>query len=195
MIAQRTIALRDILAATDFSRQSGQAFEAALALAQHFGARLHVFHVVSDASEQKIAEGKLEALTAEQIEGIEVVRAVSVGQAASEIVKYAGREKIDLIVLGTHGRSGLARVFMGSVAEAVLRTAPCQVLTIGPKAEAIEEAAAPIQVPPAPPSSRCLVCAKLSQQTICDPCKAHIRGEALERKRREEQAGRKGLSI
>ena len=195
MVRPRTIAVREILAATDFSRQSGQAFEAALALAQHFGARLHLVHVVSDASEQKTAEPKLDASIGERIEGIQIAKAVQVGQPASEIVKYAERAKIDLIVLGTHGRSGLRRVLMGSVAQAVVRTAPCQVLTIGPKAEKTLQATSPVLAPPAIPASHCLICAKPSQQTICDPCKAHIQGEAIERKRREEQAGRRGLAI
>ena len=207
MTAHRDFAVREILAATDFSAQSSQAFEAALSLADHFRARIHVFHVAADASEQEIAKAKLEeAVTAEQIEGVEVVRSVSVGQAAAEIVKYAQREKIDLIVLGTHGRSGLARVFTGSVAEAVVRTAPCQVLTIGPKVSATEKAAVPVhavvEIPetdllrlPTALALRCLVCAGPSQQTICDSCKAYIQGEAIERKRREEQAGHRGLTI
>jgi nucleotide-binding universal stress UspA family protein len=195
MTTQPTLALREILAATDFSRQSGQAFEAALALAQYFRARLHVVHVAADASEKRDSAAQLEALTAGRIEGIESVKAVPVGRAASEIVKYAQREKIDLIVLGTHGRTRLARVLMGSVAEAVVRTAPCQVLTIGPKVPAAEETAPPVQAAPETPQSRCLVCAKPYQKTICDSCKAYIQGEAIERKRREEQAGHRGLTI
>jgi len=195
MIAPRTIILREILVATDFSLQSNRAFDAALALAQHFGARLHVFHVVLDASEQKMALAKLKALTAETVEGTEIVRAVSVGQAAPEIVKYAGRERIDLIVMGTHGRTGLAHALMGSVAEAVVRTAPCQVLTIGPKVEAAEEAAPPAQAAPVTAQRHCLVCARPAEETICDACRARIQGEALERKRKEEQPGRKGLSV
>jgi nucleotide-binding universal stress UspA family protein len=207
MAAQRTIAVREILAATDFSSQSSQAFDAALALAQHFGARLHVLHVATDASEQEIAEGKLKSLTAEQVEGVAIVKVVCLGQAPPEIVKYAQHEKIDLIVLGTHGRSGLARVLMGSVADAVVRTAPCQVLTIGPKVPAIEQASVPAKAAAEIPQSdllrlratalalRCLVCAKPSQSTICDACKAHIQGEAIERKRREEQPGHRGLSF
>jgi nucleotide-binding universal stress UspA family protein len=193
-MAQGKVSLREILAATDFSMPSHQAFEAALALAQHFGARLHVLHVISDSSKQGMAHAQLDALTAEQSDAIKMVRTVLVGHAASEIVKYAGHENIDLIVLGTHGRGGLARVLMGSVAEAVVRTAPCQVLTIGPKAHAMEETAVPVQAAPMPPESHCLVCAKPSQQSICDTCKAHIQGEALERKRRDEQAGHKGLT-
>lgn len=193
MVTQAMV-LQEILAATDFSRQSDQAFEAALALAQHFNARLHVLNVVSDVREQRSAREKLDALAADDVKGLKIVKAVAIGQAASEIVKYAEREKIALIVLGTHGRSGLARVLMGSVAEAVVRTAPCQVLTIGPKAEVPQEAVEPVPVLPPPGPSRCLVCAKESEQTICDSCKAHIQGEAVERKRKDEQAGRRGLS-
>jgi nucleotide-binding universal stress UspA family protein len=195
LIAQGQVSVREILAATDFSRSSHQAFEAALALAQHFDARLHVLHVISDSSKHEMAQSRLDALTAEQSDAIKMVRTVSIGHAASEIVKYAAHEKIDLIVLGTHGRGGLARVLMGSVAEAVVRTAPCQILTIGPKAHAMEEKAIPVQAVPMPPESHCYVCAKPSQQSICDTCKAHIQGEALERKRRDEQAGHKGLNI
>jgi nucleotide-binding universal stress UspA family protein len=195
MTAYRTLAIREILAATDFSTPSSKAFDAALALTRHLGARLHVLHVAPDSAERKTAEAKLESLTAELTEGVEIVKAVSVGQSAAEIVKYAKREKIDVIVLGTHGRTGLARVLMGSVAEAVVRSAPCQVLTIGPKAQTIEETAASVHVVAETPQSRCLVCAKPSPQTICDSCKARIQGEAIERKRREEQPGHRGLSI
>ena len=195
MTAHKAVAVKKILAATDFSAPSNKALEAALALAQHFGARLHVLHVAADALAQQTAQAKLESLTAEAFEGVHMVRAMSVGQAAPEIVRYAEREKIDVIVLGTHGRSGLARILMGSVAEAVVRAAPCQVLTIGPKAPAIEEAASPAQAAPDIPQSRCLVCAKPSEKTICDSCKAYIQGEAIERKRREEQPGHRGLNI
>jgi len=195
MTAHRTFVVRDMLATTDFSAPSSQALGAARTLAEHFGARLHVLHVVADESERKTTEAKLESEIAEPIEGVKVVRAVSAGQPAAEIVKYAEREQIDVIVMGTHGRSGLARVFMGSVAEAVVRNAPCQVLTIGPRAQVTLEATPPVVASPEIPQSQCLVCAKPSPETICDSCKAHIQGEALERKRREERPGHWGLSI
>jgi hypothetical protein len=121
---------------------------------------------------------------------IEVEKRAAVGHAASEIVRYAERENIDLVVLGTHGRTGLARVLMGSVADEVVRMAPCQVLTIGPRVHATKEASAPMKVTSPEPQHHCLVCAHPSTQTICDNCKAHIQGEALERKRREEKPGR-----
>jgi nucleotide-binding universal stress UspA family protein len=194
----RALAVREILVATDFSGPSNKSFEAALALAEHFSARLHVLHVAADTSERDEAEAKLESIMPKPIEGLEVLRAVRIGHAAPEIVRYAEREQIDLIVLGTHGRSGLTRVLMGSVAEAVVRAASCQVLTIGPKAKPAEEAVetvAPVAAASETFESQCLICAKPSQKTICDLCKAYIQGEAIERKRREEQPGHRGISI
>jgi len=183
----RTLALREILVAVDFSSHSDQAFEAALALAEHFGSRLHVFHAAADDFEKGIAEVKLNTVS-DPAGTVNLVKAVSLGPAAPEILGYADREKIDLIVIGTHGRSGMSRVLRGSVAEEVLRAAPCQVLAIPPKAHPIVE---PHQVEAASETtSACLVCAKPSRQTICDPCKAYTRGEAIERKRREEKGGR-----
>src|SRR5581483_8296055 len=134
----RTLALREILVAVDFSPHSDQAFEAALVLAEHFGSRLHVFHAAADDFEIGIAEVKLNTLS-DPARGVNIVKAVSLGPAAPEILKYAEREKVDLIVLGTHGRSGLSRALRGSVAEAVLRAASCQVLAIPANAHPIVE--------------------------------------------------------
>ena len=118
--------------------------------------------------------------------GIPVVIASAPGDPAEEIVRYATAHDIDLIVLGTHGRTGLSRVLLGSVAERVIRTAPCPVL-------AVPGRSGPRVVPAPAPSeflSRCLVCARPSPDLICEPCRARIRGEALERKHREERGGR-----
>jgi nucleotide-binding universal stress UspA family protein len=194
MTAQRPVVIREIMAATDFSEPSERAFDAALALAEHFGARLHVCHAARNPSGRRLAEANLQSLTERGSTGIQIIGVVQVGPASAEIIKYAERERIDLIILGTHGRTGLAHVLIGSVAEAVVRSAPCQVLTIGPKAEAKKETVAPVEPVPAA-ESRCLVCAQPSVQTICEPCKAHIRGEAIERKRREEKPGRQGLPM
>jgi universal stress protein A len=65
--------------------------------------------------------------------GRRAVRAVAEGSPKVEIVRYARKQEIDLIVLATHGRSGLAHVLIGSVAENVVRTAPCAVLTVRPE--------------------------------------------------------------
>src|SRR5581483_10249924 len=123
-----------------------------------------------------IAEVKLNTLS-DPARGVNIVKAVSLGPAAPEILKYAEREKVDLIVLGTHGSSGLSRALRGSVAEAVLRAASCQVLAIPANAHPIVESETSTpEISAAESSSRCLICAKPSRQTICDPCKAHIRG-------------------
>jgi hypothetical protein len=96
---------------------------------------------------------------------------------------------VDLIVIGTHGRTGFSRRLLGSVAEAVIRTAPCLVMTVpaggGPSAS--REAELPAAALP-----HCIVCAKETDDLICDPCRAHIRGEALAQKLDAERAGRRG---
>ena len=198
MIAPRTIAVQEILLATDFSPHSHHAFLTALALAEHFGARLHALHVVEDSSEQKAGLAKLKVFTETEGDEVEIIKKVAVGSASSEIVRYTEREKIDLIVIGTHGRTGRLHTLAGSVAEAVVRTAPCQVLTVKLPEEI--QARAPQSAPTSSPGAqiaeaRCLVCAQPSQELICDRCKAKIRGEAFERKAREEKAGRRGLPI
>jgi K+-sensing histidine kinase KdpD len=117
------------------------------------------------------------------------------GDPAEEILRYAGRQPIDLIVVGTHGRTGVSRVLLGSVAERVARGARCPVLVVpapprsaapAPSAAALDDEEAEQPAPARP----CLVCATPTHDLICGPCRAHIRGEALERKRREERAGR-----
>jgi hypothetical protein len=111
-----------------------------------------------------------------------------VGSAAPQIVDYARRNTVDLVVLGTHGRTGVSRAVLGSVAEAVIRRARCRVLTV------------PATLPPAavPPedveetTAFCAVCRAVSRDDlICETCRAKIRCEALERKLREERAGRR----
>ena len=66
-------------------------------------------------------------------DGPPVVREVRVGTAFMEIIEYARETDIDMIVIGTHGRSGLMHVLMGSVAERIVRKGPCPVLTVKPK--------------------------------------------------------------
>jgi hypothetical protein len=83
-------------------------------------------------------------------------------------------------------------VLLGSVAERVVRTAPCPVLTVPGGSPALSGAApvSPEQPAAAPPLRRCLVCGASSDDLICTSCRARIRGEALDRKQREERAGR-----
>jgi len=132
-----------ILVPTDFSPQSAGALDYARDLAQQFGASLHLLHI---ANRPLLAEGlAAEALISEEFES-DMVREtearmrklapeaastdVVFGYANKSIVDWASRLGADLIVMGSHGRSGIAHLMLGSVAEAVVRTAPCPVLTV-----------------------------------------------------------------
>jgi nucleotide-binding universal stress UspA family protein len=138
-----------VLVATDFGDTSDAALFYGRDLARLYGARLHVLHVVDDgpvfsadldpaaaaeaqkASEQAARAGLESLLTTGdrlQLHARAIVR--SSNDTALAIVDYANESGIDLIVMGTHGRTGLAHVVMGSVAEKVVRTALCPVLTI-----------------------------------------------------------------
>lgn len=193
MTAPDAVVIRNILVATDFSPCSDQAVRAALSLAQHFGAQLYLLHVVHRAAEREAALERLAAFVEAHAEGVPFTAAVAAGRPAPEIVSHAEREHVNLIVVGTHGRTGLAHVVMGSVAEAVVRTAPCQVLTIRFREEAGEPAAQPARAPTgAAVQPHCLVCARPSDDRICDTCTARIRGEALGRMLGDEKAGRPG---
>jgi universal stress protein A len=194
MIAPDAFAIRNILVATDFSPYSEQAVRGALALARHFGATLHLLHVVHRAAERAAALDRLGDYAEGQADGVQFTASVAVGRPEQEIVQYAAREQMDLIVIGTHGRTGLAHVVMGSVAEAVVRTAPCQVLTIRLQPPTGEPAVHPAEAP-AVAESHCLVCALPSEDRICEACAARIRGEALERLLEDEKAGRRGSAM
>jgi universal stress protein A len=194
MIAPMNFRLRNVLFASDFSPYSDHAFEAALALAQHFGARLHLLHVVHHPHEREAAHAALGRFAAERAALVDFVVDVAIGTPASEIVAHAAREKMDLIVVGSHGRTGLPHVLHGSVAEAVRRHAHCLVLTIGKSgALPLEAAESRVHDPHLPATGaahrdRCLVCALPSQETICATCRNHIQAEAFNRWRQWEPA-------
>jgi nucleotide-binding universal stress UspA family protein len=134
--------VRNILVPTDFSETSNGALGYALGLARAFGAQLYLLHVPGGTGENFEANfpvGRFEGAPREWMSGFlnpgEIARlapeyAVRIGVPAEEIVRYADARNIDLIVMGTHGRTGVAHLLMGSVAERVVRTAPCPVLTV-----------------------------------------------------------------
>ncbi len=136
----------------DFSEASRAAMEVAADLARRFGAQLTLLHAypvpgytfpdgsvvasprmmqeLADQAERHLATWRADA---EQIVGgprVAVEKAV--GEPAAEIVAFAKRASTDLLVLGTHGRTGLEHALMGSVAERVVRKARCPVLTVRP---------------------------------------------------------------
>lgn len=162
-------AVREILLATDFSEPSRTAAGAAHAYALQFGARLHILYVERPNVRVTI-EPTLERLAGELGAGIRVVTSVASGNAAEEIVRYAQRHNVDLIVVGTHGRTGATNALLGSVAERVARTAPCPVVTV-PRMQPL--AGAQQAVPTG--LRHCLVCGTPSDDLICESCRARIR--------------------
>jgi nucleotide-binding universal stress UspA family protein len=144
------IDLHRILVPTDFSKHSENALTYAAAFAEKFGAELYLLHVVQDLAlfipdaitvappiappvEQFLAAAKAaldRAVKDGTLAGLKVHPEVREGTPFYEIVRFAQETNIDLIVLGTHGHSGLAHVLLGSTAEKVVRKAPCPVLTV-----------------------------------------------------------------
>jgi nucleotide-binding universal stress UspA family protein len=182
----------EILVATDFSETAAGALRVGLRHARALGARVHLLHVASE-GEADVTRPLAEA-AAQAGPDVPAVLATSVGDPAPEIVRYATRHPIDLIVVGTHGRTGVSRVLLGSVAERVMRGAPCPVLVVPPGAAPAPPASSAAAVEedeePSAAARPCLVCATPTRDLICATCRARIRGEALERKRREERPGR-----
>lgn len=142
--------VKNILMPTDFSDQSQAAVSWAVDLAHRYRAKLHIIHVFDEnafdpaffsPSEEraheyfmKVREG-FEAEVDKFLEdydtsGIGIVTVLANGNAFVEIVRYARDNEIDLIVMGTHGRSGLSTILLGNVAEKVVHKALCPVLTV-----------------------------------------------------------------
>ena len=144
------IDLHRILIPTDFSKHSHNALTYAAAFAEKFQAELYLLHVVQDLAlfipdavtaappvappvEQITAAARAaldEAVCQAPLQGLTVHPEVREGTPFYEIVTFAKEKDIDLIIMGTHGRGGLAHVLLGSVAEKVVRKAPCPVLTV-----------------------------------------------------------------
>jgi nucleotide-binding universal stress UspA family protein len=180
------IMIREILVATDFSDSSAEALRVAVDHARQFGARLHIVHVSRNGDPHgayelsRLAQG----FASRQLT---VTTAHKFGEAAECILDHARRAKVDLIVMGTHGRTGVTRALLGSVAERVTRRAPCPVLTV-PMSVRSDVAEPAAEDPPA--LQRCLTCTAYSADLICTACRARIRGEALQQKRELERKGR-----
>ena len=155
------ITIKTILVPVDFSETSAAARRYACALARAFGSDVHLLHVVQDPYVQPWAAeafgvslaGVLERWEQDartQLDGMrptdemaERVHCVTrVGHPFVEIVNYAAEHTVDLIVMGTHGRGAVAHMLLGSVAERVVRKAPCPVLTVRsdePQVDALTE--------------------------------------------------------
>lgn len=143
--------IRHILVPTDFSDGSGRAFETAVEMALDSGAKLTLFHVhhvpttvfpdvilPMSPEIQRDLERSVELILEEwcnraRAAGVAADTRTVFGATANEICAAAEELDADLIVIGTHGRSGLSHALLGSVAEKVVRKAPCPVLTVRPQ--------------------------------------------------------------
>jgi nucleotide-binding universal stress UspA family protein len=144
---------KNILSPTDFSEPSYKAIKVANELALFFQAKLCVLHVVSltplltvddmpttvdvgkfqkqlEAAARKQLQDLVDQLIPKRPEGTALM--ITSGSYADEILRIAGDQKSDLIVIGTRGRTGISHLVLGSVAERVVQLATCPVLTIGP---------------------------------------------------------------
>jgi nucleotide-binding universal stress UspA family protein len=144
------IELKRILVPTDFSEHSERAAVYAAELAKRYGAEIHCIHVsdipadllatstyyMTGPSEQFVEQVRdeskksLDAFAAKNFPGLEAKAVFLEGRPFVEIIRYTRDEKIDLVVIATHGRSGLKHALFGSVAEKVVRKAPCPVLVV-----------------------------------------------------------------
>ena len=137
----------NILVPTDFSRSSYAAFGPAASIAKKFKARVHLLHVVAEVpvlavkmglSQSQLEQRMLDHSAAElrkaakrfPLKGVELI--LRKGTAQDEILKAARERRVDLIVMGTLGKSGIEHMLLGSVTEKIVRRASCQVLTVKP---------------------------------------------------------------
>ena len=132
--------IQHVLVPLDFSGKSRQALRYAVPIAQKFTAKIHLVHVLPPPGKAELPDLARIKLTALRRLGemaaellpprLRAGNAVLVGKPAEQILQLAEKNNIDLIVLTTKGRSGLARVIVGSTAESIMRHAPCPVLSV-----------------------------------------------------------------
>ena len=139
---QGVFAPRTILVATDFSEHSERALECAITLAKAASGKIHLLHAMQVPSELRMAGDWYATLRGSAVAGLDAcLEKLDAAGVASEshfvdenpvaaILSLADKLKSDLIVIGSRGRSGLANVLLGSVAERILRLATCPVLTV-----------------------------------------------------------------
>ena len=156
------ITIKNVLVPTDFSEPAIVALNYGRTLAAQFSATLHVVHVVEDLTMKAItvegfvsympdlqreleeeARKRLDAAVAGQgpVPAGIVSAVVMSNSTADAIATYAKNAAVDVIVIGTHGRNGVSHLLLGSVAERLVRTAPCPVLTVHAAGRTIEAAA------------------------------------------------------
>ncbi len=133
--------LDTVLVATDFSAASKRAMTYAVSIARRHGSKLLIGHVVSSHSKRAVMDGwrlgqaeVTENYLAGRLDGVEHRLLVKSGNVWPTLDQLVSEHGVDLVVVGTHGRAGLRKLILGSVAEEIFRQSPCPVLTVGPKA-------------------------------------------------------------
>lgn len=143
---------KNIAFCTDFSEHADEAFLTAQDLAWRYGAKLHIIHIMASFSfappihapyvpmeyepqlTEQVTEASREAIQTRYLNQLDAKQAVEIhlfsGYASLEILRLAKEQAFDLIVMGSHGLTGLAHVLFGSTADRVVRKAPCSVMTI-----------------------------------------------------------------
>lgn len=149
-LVEKKIEIKRILMPTDFSEHSQYALRYAVSFATQYQAKLYVLHVLVSphalvgyeaapfvsferlfADMKRSAEQQMASFIPEDYKKeVEIETAFAQGSPFMEILKFAREKQVDLIVIATHGRTGLKHALFGSVAEKVVRKAPCPVLTI-----------------------------------------------------------------
>jgi len=141
--------IKSILFPTDFSEGSAEALKYAVEFANRYGDKLSVLHVIYDIAKasgwyvphvsmdaiykdiQEGAKKELDNFGVKELGGLKSIeRIVQTGVPYQEIMNCAVKNKIDMIIIGTHGRTGIDRILFGSTAAQVVRNAPCPVLTV-----------------------------------------------------------------
>lgn len=209
--------VKRILIPTDFSDCSEAAVGYAISLAQVFQAQVFLLHVMEplvyglDFSlthpgvpphlRQKLVEAMQQRVDRMKGLGIEAEGHFVTGTPFMEIIKAAQKQEVDLIIMGTHGRTGLAHILLGSTAERVIQRAHWPVLTVKaerPLSQSLEKeghlqkqaSSVREDVRAAEGATCCHLCAKPSQDIICEACKIRVQAEAFEKKQRVEKEGR-----
>lgn len=133
--------LDNVLVATDFSAPSKKAVVYATSIARRHRSKLFIAHVVTSRSESALMEGWrvgqmeiTEHLLADRLDGIQHKLIVKSGSVWAVLSQLIAEKEVDLVVVGTRGRTGVRKRLLGSVAESIFRQAPCPVLIVGPHA-------------------------------------------------------------
>ena len=140
--------LHSVLVATDFSAASEKAVRHAVALAHYFGAKPYAIHVTRSYREVSVSDLQYGNVLERELESCNGQFAFREGDVWIELQKFIRERQIELVVIGTHGRTGLKKLVLGSVAENVFRHVTCPVVTVGPNSPSAFESSPKAPVRP-----------------------------------------------